>query len=382
MIKETMTCEERLLAAVHLEPYDRVPVVPLLGQWVVQNKKLPRGLRYKDPARLLKAFKDACDELGGYDAQYVPGFGWPHSSWRISGPAGTMVSAGKRGIPENFSVQYDEQETIHFEDYRKIIDKGWNGFCEEYFPRVTGLSLEQMEKRNQTALALYLEDKKYWEKRGVPVIAGALIVSCEMTLSLGRSFPQFTLDLHRMPDKVQAALEAMVPDFIDNVIRDTKASGVNWVYISLERGSGAYYSLKAYERFFFPQLKKIVDALVAKGIYCWLHMDTDWTLNIPYLRHLPAKKCICNTDSITDIFKAGEILKGHMCVMGDVPPSLTALGTRGEVVKYCEKLIDALSKDSGYIMCSGCEVPIDAKFENVKAMFDTAKSYYPYARNS
>ena len=31
MIKETMTREERILAAINLEPYDRVPVSPLLS---------------------------------------------------------------------------------------------------------------------------------------------------------------------------------------------------------------------------------------------------------------------------------------------------------------------------------------------------------------
>ena len=90
---------------------------------------------------------------------------------------------------------------------------------------------------------------------------------------------------------------------------------------------------------------------------CMLHMDTDWTQNIPYLKELPSKKCIANYDSITDIFKAKEILHGHMCIMVDVPPSLSSLGTHEEVRAYCEKLIDVVGKDGGFILSSGCEVP-------------------------
>lgn len=146
-----------------------------------------------------------------------------------------------------------------------------------------------------------------------------------------------------------------------------------WVHISLERGSGAYYNLKTYERFFFPQLKRIVEAVTAQGVACWLHMDTDWTLNLPYLRHLPKYMCMCDFDSITDIFKAKEILGGHMCIMGDVSPSLLSLGTVDEVNAYCHKLIDVVGRDGGFIMSSGCEVPIDARFENVKAMIDSVK---------
>ncbi len=70
--------------------------------------------------------------------------------------------------------------------------------------------LKQMEDDNRELFDLSMEDAAYWRARDVEIIAGALVVSCEMTLSLARTFPQFTLDLHRMPDRVQAALEAMV----------------------------------------------------------------------------------------------------------------------------------------------------------------------------
>jgi uroporphyrinogen-III decarboxylase len=284
-----------------------------------------------------------------------------------------MISAGKQGIPENFSVQYAEKENIFFNDYRKIANLGWNKFCEEYFPRAMGISLAQLDAHQKAELAVYKEDTKTWDVMGVPVMTGALIISTEMTLSLGRTLPQFTLDLHRHPDVVLAALEAMVPDFIHNALDDVKASGLPWVNISLERGSGAYYNLKTYEKFFFPQLKKIVDALAEAGCVTVLHMDTDWTKNLPYLKELPKHKVICELDSTTNIFTAKDVLKGHMCIMGDVPAAMLTFGTPDEVVAYSEKLIDIVGKNGGFILSTGCECPVDAKFENMKALCDTAK---------
>ena len=202
-----------------------------------------------------------------------------------------------------------------------------------------------------------------------------------MILSLGRTLPKFTLDLHRYPEKVKAALEAMVPDIIQNCIDDTKASGVPWVVISMERGSGSYYNLKIYEKFFFPPLKRMVDAFAAARLITVLHFDTNWTLNLPYMKELPKGKCICELDSTSDIFKAKEILKGHMCIMGDVPASVLSLGTPEQVADYCRKLIDIVGKDGGFILSTGCECPVDAKFENVKAMIDTAKDYHPHAKS-
>jgi len=66
-----------------------------------------------------------------------------------------------------------------------------------------------------------------------------------------------------------------------------------------------------------------------------------------------------------------------MCIMGDVPASLLSIGTTEDVVAYCEKLIDIVGKDGGFILSTGCECPIDAKFDNVKAMIDTPKNYLP-----
>ena len=372
-----MTRKERMLAAIRLERPDRIPVAPILGQFDLRQRGVSRAQFTGNIQAFYKAAGEVFDLLGGYDARY--GIGYALSSWRVNSCRGKSVQPGERGTPSDFSVQWDELETITIDDYDKIIDKGWNGFCEEYFTR-DGTSLEDMDRRAKANLEVVKKEAAVWDQRGCMVLTGGLIVSCEMSLSLGRTLPKFSMDLHRIPDKVQAALEAMVPDFIQNCIRDCAASGIPWVHISLERGSGAYHSLKNYERFFFPQLKKIVDALTNAGLYCMLHMDTDWTLNLPYLRDLPTKKCICNLDSTTDIFKAKEILKGHMCIMGDVSPSLTTLGTPDEVTAYCEKLIDVVGKDGGFIMCSGCEVPIDARFENVKAMIDSVKNH-PYPRS-
>jgi uroporphyrinogen-III decarboxylase len=146
----------------------------------------------------------------------------------------------------------------------------------------------------------------------------------------------------------------------------------------LERGGCFYYPLRIFERFEFPYLKKMVEAFAAEGLLTVMHFDQDWTLNLPYLKELPKKKCICELDSTTDIFKAKEILGNHMCIMGDVPASITSIGTPAEMEAYCKKLIDLVGKGkTGFILSSGCTIPADAKFENFKVMVDTPKNYLP-----
>ncbi|OQB26042.1 MAG: Uroporphyrinogen decarboxylase (URO-D) [Chloroflexi bacterium ADurb.Bin180] len=64
-----------------------------------------------------------------------------------------------------------------------------------------------------------------------------------------------------------------------------------------------------------------------------------------------------------------------MCLMGDVPATLLKLGTRQQVTDYCKKLIDYVGGDGGFILSTGCDAPHDAKWENMKALVDTGKTY-------
>lgn len=386
MIEETMTKEQRIDTAIACGLPDRVPVVPLIYQFASRHKgvkpirSVSGGKLMENWREILEAFHSTFNELGGYDGLDQVGIGpsASNSTWRSSIGLPSVVSPGTNGIPEDFSMQYREKETLTTDDYDTIIARGWNGFCEEYFPRETGLSLNQIEAANTTGENVLLEETRRWKEESVPVLIGGSCFSPEMIVSLARTLPKFAFDVHKNPEKVKDVLEAMVPDIIQNVIADAKATGIPRAMLVSERASGAYWSLDKFERIFFPPIKKIVEALVEAGLTCQLHLDTNYTLNLPYLKELPKGRCICELDSTTDIFKAKEVLKGHMCIMGDVPASILSLGTIDDVIAYCTKLIDIVGKDGGFILSTGCECPVDAKFENVKAMIDTAKTYNPH----
>jgi hypothetical protein len=376
MIKETMTRRQRVDAAVKLEAVDRVPVVPLIYQFVFRHKGIPHITGLKNPEIAYKALSDTFDDLGGYDAMVEPDFIFPSSTWKLSLAPAVYLTPGKN-LDENQSLQTSEIEIMTPDDYDIIAKKGWNGFCAEFIPRVGGFTLEKFEAKQQRLAGTRKEDVAKWHARGVPVLSGSMTWSPIMILSMARTLTKFTMDLYRTPDRVQAAMDAMVDDLIANVKEEMKFTGLPWVYFPLERGSAFYYPLRIFERFELPYLRKMINAFIAEGFTPMLHHDTDWTMNLPYLKEFPKGKCICELDSTTDIFKAKEILNEHMCIMGDVPASLLSLGTPDDITQYCEKLIDVVGKGGGFILSTGCECPVDAKFENVKAMIDSVKNHLP-----
>jgi len=183
------------------------------------------------------------------------------------------------------------------------------------------------------------------------VISGFTTADPQMMLSLMRTLHGFTMDLFRHGDRVKAALDAMVDDMADEGLKCMSAAGppstngLPGMMMACERGSGQYYNLKTFEKYVWPYIKKIVLTWAKAGYVTTLHFDTDWTLNMPYLKELPKGMVICELDSTTDIFKAHEILTGHTCIMGDVPPSLSSHGTPEEMEEYCKKLIQVVGKE-------------------------------------
>ena len=379
MVKETMTPKQRMWAAVKLEPYDRVPVAPLLDvMFPARHRGMTLAQAFSDyKGKGWQAMVDLFDEVGGWDGFLLPGYSQSPNPRRPMGARTGRMKYPGQGLPDDSIPQYIEDESMTIQDYDDIIRLGWFGWGEKLRAR-SGVPIEKSVAWAERQIAQWKREMATWEAKGVPSLIGAIVSSPLMTLSTSRSMTAFAMDIHRIPDKVQAVMDAMVGDLITNTLEVMRLTGGPGVMLVLERGGGFYFPPRVFERFEFPYMKKMVNAFVKEGITPILHFDSDWTLNMPYLKELPHRKFFIQLDSKTDIFKAKDILRDTCCIMGDVAPSLLSLGTPNEVSAYCRKLIDVVGKGGGLILGVGCGVPVDAKFENLKMMIDTAREYNPH----
>ncbi|MBM3154550.1 MAG: hypothetical protein FJ008_04370 [Chloroflexi bacterium] len=378
MIKETMTPEERVWAAINLQPVDRVPVMPMVTAFPAIHKGMTYAEVNKNKDRARQCSMEVFDEVRGWDGILYPGYSVraaPTLS-AIIDQVPPLLQPG-RELPANSPPQSAEHCLLTLEDYDVIIKQGWRGFAEKHYSRILPVPEDKLIAWAERQLEQFKKDVIAWEEKGVPCVLGGGIPTPLMFFSTTRSLTDFTLDLHRRPDKVAEVFDAVVDDFIQDAFDTIKLTGLPWIMLGLERGGCTYYSLKIFERFELPYIKRMVKAFTEGGLITLLHFDGDWTANLPYLKDLPKAKCICELDGTSDIFKAKELLRGHMCIMGDVPASLSSLGTPDEMEAYCSRLIDTIGEGGGFILSSGCELPADTKFENFKAMIDTAKMHRP-----
>ena len=373
MINETMSVEERMQAAIALEPVDRHPVYPIIVTAAPRLYGVTQAEAWADHhvARdcLIRAYKEY-----GYDYGSKPNYYYPMLPGKLcSAPVRNLIPGKQLGADDLYQI--DERILFERDDYDRIASLGWNGFWDEHYETISRKTLDEFALMQKLSNQFYVEDSRICAQQGMPIFLGVAVDSVMMAFSLCRTLTEFTKDLYEVPDRVEAAMQASCDDLIANSIEVCKANGNLLAFIVLERGSGFYYRLDVFERFEWPFLQRYVDAYIAEGITPWFHFDTDWGMNLPYLKQLPKGKCICDLDGTTDIFKAKEILKGHMCISGDVPAGLLSLGKPEEVEAYCKRLIDEVGDGGGFMLTTGCEGPIDVKPENLRAMVETGKSY-------
>ncbi len=375
MLQETMSGQERFEAVVALETPDRVPVMPLMTAFAVRAQGMTQGEGWRDVDKGFKAMLDTFNDLGGFDKLYKPNLFWPMIGGRFCSTPVRVLIPGRQ-LPEDALNQIDERELFSREDYDKLAALGWNAFWDEQYQVISGgRTIEKLAASQNRLLDHYIQEVEDYHSRDIYPLFGAYVDSTIMAFSMARTLTQFTMDLYEVPNKVKAAMDATCDDLIQNALDVISLTKIPLVFIVLERGSGFYYRMEIFEEFEWPYLQRYVDVFLSEGITPWFHFDTDWGLNLPYLRQLPKGKCVCDLDGTTDIFKAKEILGGHMCISGDVPASLLTLGTAEQVREYCQRLIDEVGRGGGFFLTTGCECPIDAKFENVKMMIDVAKTY-------
>ena len=185
------------------------------------------------------------------------------------------------------------------------------------------------------------------------------------------------LDMYRNPDKLLEAIEKVLPIMIEGGVSAAKRSGIPRVFIPLHKGAHGFMSLEQFKTFYWPTLQKLILALIDEGLIPCPFFEADYTDRLEIMGDIPKGKAIYGFEC-TDIFKAKEVLGGHVCIRGNVPPSLLNTGTPQDVRDYCQKIIDVVGKGGGFIMDGAIGIPDEAKIENVRAMADFTKEYGVY----
>ena len=85
---------------------------------------------------------------------------------------------------------------------------------------------------------------------------------------------------------------------------------------------------------------------------------------------------IIHLGNAIDIKKALESLPKDKIVMGNVDPVLFKTGTPEEIKAEVKRVFEECSAYDNFMISTGCDVPAEARWDNIKAYFDTVKELY------
>jgi hypothetical protein len=191
-----------------------------------------------------------------------------------------------------------------------------------------------------------------------------------------RGTKAIVIDMFRRPDKLLTAIEKMTELTIHSILHNPAIYKALTVIFPLHKGADGWMSEKQFNTFYWPSLKRVMDALINEGIICLMFAEGGYNTRLETVTDFPKGSVVWWFDQ-TSMVKAKKVLGDRFCIQGNVPSSLIVTGTPGEVKACCRKLIEDCGKGGGYILGAGC-VADDPKLENLQAMMQAVKEYGVY----
>jgi hypothetical protein len=384
--KDTMTSEERIQAAINLQVPDRVPVAPLFYYFNAHYNGFSYAELY-DPKKYYEGLCRIFEDLGPWDANYFINY---YNKEIVAFGIPMKVLEPGIDLPPDVMRQFLEEEVMTVDDYEWVIKISERMprlsyirfFAEKILPRIWPDTIPEGWRAYTAALPIILRNVtllriefERWKKKGVTPFYPIPFEAAFDNFSLARGLINFVRDLYKYPDKIVEAADALTDSYVFVIKSTCLLMGVKRAEIFVHRSSNDFLSPSQFKRFSLPSLKMLVNKLAANGIPSILHCDGNWGYNLEMLRELPAGHVVAQFDGTTDIFKAKEIIGDRVCIYGDVPAGLLALGSPSEVDEHCHRLIEEVGRGGGFILGSGCELAPNAKPENVKVMMESVVKY-------
>jgi hypothetical protein len=401
---------KRFNDAIRLETPDRVPLEIAFGYFPAKYCGIPHSASYYDYDAWLAACKKTVLDFGADISSVQPFF--PGRILELVDPR-YLRWPGQCGSTIQSHMIVDG-EYMRETEYAHLIADPADFILRRYMPRMSGamtgfdrlatlpsgemgyrgvLSLAEASVSPEVAASLEMlqrigRELQEWNPRiaaffgeiedlGFPPIADKMALApYDVVADNLRGMRGTMMDLFKHPDELVEACDSILKAMLLRLGRPVDG-GLNNVLIPLHFGSEGFCSIKQFETFYWPTLRGLVVELAERGFTPFVMTEGDYNSRLEYLLEIPRGKAFVHFDT-TDMFRAKDVLGGHLCISGNVPTSLLAAGTPEEVKEYAQGLIDYCGRDGGFVMSSRTPVD-DARPENLKALIDFTIEYGVYA---
>lgn len=278
-------------------------------------------------------------------------------------------------LGDNELFQFVESINMQPEDYDEIAKNGWDMWNVGYMCRIQNppMTPDQLFARWGQLGANGAANIGMMLGLGVQPIIGTVCITPFDAMSLIRSFGEFIMDIYEEPDRVKAAVNRATDDMIASTLQQMQGHPIKRIGVFAMRSDASVISPDLFDEFSYPSMRKMIQAFWDAGYTSILHADGNWLPMLDRFLDLPKNSVSFEFDSVTDLRKAYEIIGGWHSMRGDVSAVQLTYDTEDQIREYCEGLITDLGMKGGFMLGSGCEVPMSAKIENVAAIVKSVR---------
>ncbi|HTY61877.1 MAG TPA: uroporphyrinogen decarboxylase family protein [Acidobacteriota bacterium] len=405
---------QRLVDAYNVQEPDRVPLNLPVGNLPYTNY----GINFRTAMYDYDKAVAACNKFNkefGEELEY-----WASPMMATPGKILDMLDYKLYSWPghklgENVaSVQFMEAEYMKQDEYDALILDPSDYWMRTYLPRVFGalepfrmlrpatdmveivnivqlmpLASPEMQNMLQKLMDVGKEFQKMMKAFanlgpsaaacGYPTAFGAFCKAPFDTLGdTLRGTQPILKDMYRRPDKLLEALDVVADFTIKSVLTAPNIANVFMVTYPLHKGADGWMSQKQFETFYWPSLKKVMDAFIKEGLVQSMFAEGGFNSRLETINEFP-KGSVCWYFDRTDMFKAKEVLGNKCSIQGNVPSSLVVTGKPADMKEYCRKLIEGCGKGGGFILSAGA-IADNPKLENLRAMIEAVNEYGYYRK--
>lgn len=255
-------------------------------------------------------------------------------------------------------IQHPEVAGMEAEEYDEYIKNPWDFTMEKTLPRLfPALDTDPVTRINVWAKAVKANTDannimgaimmKYFKQYGFyqspPGTISSFRVPIDGIADFKRGFTGTMTDIHRCPDKVLAACDALLPFMVHRAIPAVK-SKLGYAVSALHMGP--FMNLKQFEKFYWPGMEKVINIMGEAGQRSSIFCEHNWMPFLDYLYDLPAGQVLYFEYGDPKIIKE-KLGKKHI-IAGLYPITLIKTGTKQQCIDKAKELIDILAPGGNY----------------------------------
>lgn len=163
------------------------------------------------------------------------------------------------------------------------------------------------------------------------------------------------MDLAEEPELVAMAVERFADVSIPASIGMAKLQQAKYVFVPLHAGMDSFMSPENYEKYYWPPLCRLINALVAADLTPLIVCEGSYFTRLDVLKNVQKGKVVYFFEK-QDMKKAKQVLGDVACIAGNIDTHTLMYGSKEKIIDETRRLLDVCAPGGGYMMSNSLAI--------------------------